>query len=528
MFIANVRPRSSRPGDNDTQIVRLSENRFVCDVVALFAGAVLPLAFAPFGLYPIAVLVLTGLFLSWLTASPRRAALRGWLFGLGAFGGGIYWVQISIHHFGMPSIVFSVATTFVLVAFMALYPALAAFLARRFAGTSAAVSCLLLFPAVWTLVEWLRGWLFTGFPWLNVGYSQIGSPLSGAAPVLGVYGVCWLTALSAGLCCLLFIAKIAKRAKRCLQTIAVLLGLWLGAGSLSFIGWTARSEQPFDVVLIQGNVPQQMKWHPDQRIPTLEKYLSLSIQHLDADVIVWPETAIPMFYREAEQFLGRLALLAQKYGTDFLIGVPFPDSDAEQYYNSMVRVGADISFYHKRHLVPFGEYLPLRDYLGPVADALGVRLSQFSAGETVQPPLLLAGHPAGISICFEDVFGEEVMDFLPEATLLVNASNDAWFGDSTAPHQHLEIARMRALEGGRYLLRSTNTGVSAIIDPKGRVSARSPQFEADALRETVYPYTGSTPYTVWGNWMILLMMLAKLCIAFLISRRAPAIALVSA
>lgn len=477
--------------------MRTSVANPLADILALSAGLILPFAFAPFGWFPLAVLAPALLFSVWVSASAGRALWRGWLFGVGMFGIGTSWIQISLHQFGVPLLAFSVSATVLFVAFLALYPGLLGYLAIRCAPPSAGLRLLLVWPALWTLMEWLRGWFLTGFPWLNLGYSQIDAPLAGLAPVLGVYGVSWTTAFSAGLACYL----VKSRSGHWPSYLVLALALWGGSALLGRVTWTQATGAPLRVALIQGNVEQLEKWQPAERYATLERYVSLSNPYLGADVIIWPETAIPMFYDEARPFLERLQRLAKRFQTQFVVGIPY--SDGGRDYNSVIGVGTKAGFYHKRHLVPFGEFIPFPSLLMPFLERVGLRVANFSSGEPIQPDFIAGGQAIGVSICYEDAFGEEVIDALPRAGLLVNVSNDAWFGDSIAPHQHLQIARMRALETGRFLLRSTNTGISAIISPQGKIVQRAPQFEPHALALQIYAHQGATPYTWIGNWGII-------------------------
>jgi apolipoprotein N-acyltransferase len=492
-----------KPGDRSTQ--------FLGDLAALLAGALLPLAFAPFQIFPLAIISPAILFRLWQGVSARRAFARGWLFGLGLFGVGISWVQVSIHQFGLPVLAFSVSATVLFVVILSLYPAAVGYLANRFFPGGERLRFLLALPALWTGIEWFRGWFLTGIPWLNLGYSQIDAPLAGLAPVLGVYGVSLAVAWSAGVLGYVFTI-------RRMYLIACLLPLWGGAWLLGQVPWTEPvAGEPLEVALIQGNVQQAIKWEPSQRQAMLEHYLSLTTPHWGKDLIIWPETAIPEFYSETSPYVQALKAQAKATGTDVLAGVPYLES-REVYYNSVTSLGQG-AFYHKRHLVPLGEFMPLEPVMGKLLDFLSIPMSSFTSGSHDQPLLRAAGQAIGVSICYEDVFGEEVIDALPEAGLLVNVSNDAWFGDSLAPHQHLEIARMRALETGRYLLRATNTGISAIIDEQGKVIARSPQFESHALTAKVNAYQGITPYARWGNHAIVLFLAILLALAYRLTTR---------
>jgi apolipoprotein N-acyltransferase len=298
--------------------------------------------------------------------------------------------------------------------------------------------------------------------------------------------------------------------------------LWLAAGLLALVEWSEPAGRPITASLVQGNVPQNLKWRPEQRGLTIDLYTRLSREHWKtSDVVVWPETALPAYYHQAEEFLRGLANDANGNGADLVLGLPVMEGqEYGRYYNSVVRVGETPQFYHKNHLVPFGEYIPLKSALGGLLDILQVPMADFSRGGAAQPLLDVAGHKTGVSICYEDAFGEEVIRGLPEAELLINVSNDAWFGDSLAPHQHLQMARLRAQETARPMLRATNNGVSALIDHRGRLLAVSPQFEVFVLKGEVQPRRGATPYVLTGNAPVLLWVLTGLVVTAILRRRA--------
>lgn len=475
-------------------------------VLSVLAGAVLPMAFAPVDFYPLAFISPAILFWLWLDSNPRRAFITGYLFGLGFFGTGVSWVVVSFYRFGGMGVLLSAIATLLFVLFLALFPAFLGWLSRRyFSRLNHSGYLLLLLPAGWVLFEWIRGWILTGFPWLHLGNSQTDSPLAGLVPVLGVYGISWALTFSAGA---LVWAWIASGRKRVIGFVSIIV-LWAAAGLLTFIEWSAKDGEALTASLVQGNVPQNLKWKPEQRRPTIDLYTRLSRDRWDRDIVIWPETALPAYYHQAETFLQGLAREAKiNGGATLVIGLPVVmESSTDQYYNSVVRIGAgdgdETQFYHKSHLVPFGEYIPLKSLLGGLLDLLRVPMANFSRGKIDQPLLTVAGRSIGVSICYEDVFGEEVIRGLPKASLLINVSNDAWFGDSLAPHQHLQMARMRSMETARPMLRATNNGVSAIIDHHGQVVATSPQFEVAVLDGKVQPRTGSTPYVVAGNWPVL-------------------------
>ena len=472
------------------------------DLMALVAGALATLAFSPFDAVFLAPLSLAVLFLLWLDVTPPRAAWRGWIFGLGLFGFGVSWVHESFQ-FSQVALPLAIVLTALLVVYLAVFPAVLGYLLVRFSTGSSWLRVVALFPAAWVISEWVRGWFLTGFTWVQLGYSQLGWPLAGLAPTLGVYGVSWAVAISAGL--LVMAIRSGRRPRmRYLGTLAALWGL---AWATSLITWSEVSGPSTPVALIQGNVPQHLKWLPEQRELTLSRYVSMTRRHWDAALVVWPETAVPAYYHQAADFLAELRREALAHGAELLVGLPVKEAEGSRYFNSVIALGERQDAYHKRHLVPFGEYIPLKGLLGPLLDLMRVPMSDFSAGSEKQPLLQAAGHKIGVSICYEDTFGEELIDGLPEATLLVNVSNDAWFGESIAPHQHLQMARMRALETGRYLLRATNTGISAIIGPAGALLVSAPQFEAHVLSGEVFPMRGSTPYVRFGNLPTVLLLL---------------------
>ena len=474
-------------------------------LLALSAGAATVLAFAPFGIATLAIIAPAALFMLWLSATPRQAFLEGWVYGLGLLGAGVSWMYISIEQFGNTGVLLAAAITVGFVLLVSLFYGAAGWLTALglMRGGGRRWTFPLFLPAIWVLVEWLRGWALTGFPWLALGYSQIDGPLRGYAPLLGVYGVSWAAVATSALLVML----LERRGRRRLVIPLLIAAFWIGGIPLNRIDWTAPAGRPLTVALVQGNVPQHLKWRPEQLVPTIQLYRQLTRKHWGSDLIVWPETAVPAFeYRVDEAFLRPLATEAKEQGTDLLVGIPLLDEETGRYFNAILKLGSGQDDYRKRHLVPFGEFMPLRPLLEPLLAWVEIPMSSFSAGEDARPLVRVAGYQAGVSICYEDAFPAEVNQALPDAAFLVNASNDAWFGDSLAPHQHMEIARMRALETGRFLLRSTNTGVSAIVDEKGRVTAASPIFERDVLSGTLTPMQGMTPFSRIGNWGIISLM----------------------
>lgn len=483
--------------------------------LCLLAGAALALAFAPYHAAFLSLLAPAVLAGAWLDASPRAAFIRGYLFGLGLFGAGVYWVYISINLFGGVNFLVAGLLTVLFVAFLALYPALAGWLSRRlFRQSAPALYLLAVIPGLWVLTEWLRGWLFTGFPWLNLGYSQIDTLLAGLAPLAGVYAVSLAAVLTACAITALAILPARGRAAAVLAVIAVWTGAWW-AGRQT---WTADKGRDISVAVVQGAVPQSIKWQPEMLLRSEALYRDLTMPYLDADLVVWPETAIPALYRQVQGYIDAMAEQARRHGAALVMGIPVQDPRSGRFYNALLALNGQREFYYKKHLVPFGEYIPFADTLGGLLEFLKIPMSDFSPGPDVRPLLHVSGMILGVSICYEDTFGEEVSEALPDAGVLVNVSNDAWFGDSAAPHQHLQMARMRALETGRYLLRATNTGVSALVDAHGNLVKASREFQPQVLTGRIPLRRGLTPYARWGNYPVITLALLMLIGAFVVQR----------
>lgn len=484
-------------------------------LIAFIAGAVTVFGFAPFDLYLLAILGPAVVLLLWLYSDARMAFRTGWSFGLGLFGIGVFWMHISIDQFGNVGTPLAIFITLAFITVMALYYALLGWLGKRISGSGGPILQLVVYVLLWVLLEWLRGWILTGFPWLALGYSQTGTPLQGYAPLLGVYGVSLLLMISAA-----SLVAVVSRFRRLLPALLVWSLVWGGGWLLTRADWTSPSGDALKVSIVQANVEQSIKWNPDARQPTIDLYLRLTRQEWGSDLVVWPETALPAWYHQLDEELFQgLELEAQRHSSDLLFGIAVWDDAGQRYYNSMSTLGSVRNSYYKRHLVPFGEFMPMRWLLQPLIDYLQIPMSNFSDGEAARPLLKVAGHWAGVSICYEDAFGEEIIQAMPDAEFLVNASNDAWFGDSLALPQHLQIARMRSIETGRYQLRATNTGISAFIGAKGELLSTSPSFEQYVLRGEIIPMAGMTPYAMVGNWGVVLLVGLPLVLLVLKRRR---------
>lgn len=489
-------------------------------LIAAVAGALTVAGFAPFSIYPLPFVALAVLFWLWSRQTTPRAGFRiGFAFGLAFFLCGVSWIYVSLHTFGAMPMPLAAFATFIFCAFLGLFPALAGYLFAK-STWPAGVKLLLLAPLLWTLIEWTRGWIFTGFPWLALGYSQIpDSPLAGYAPVVGVYGITLIMAVISGL-----LALIAVRATkkfdifRQVPVYAVIALVASGFG-LKQIDWTTPTGTSVTVSLLQGNVAQDMKWREDKLIATLNTYRDMTLAS-KSQLIVLPETALPLFLHQVPpEYLESLAAHARANGGDVLIGVPERLPSGE-YFNSALSFGSSgTQTYRKSHLVPFGEFIPLRPVLGWIVSVLAIPLQDFSRGSHDQQPLQVAGERVAVNICYEDVFGEEIIRQLPQATMLVNASNVAWFGRSIAPRQHLQISQARALETGRYMLRATNTGMTGVIDQRGKVVALAEEFAIATVTQSVPGYQGTTPFVRWGNYAMLLALAIMLAAAWALRKK---------
>jgi len=471
--------------------------------LAFAAGAASVIGFQP-GWFPVLLGAFALLVHLWI-ASGRSGFWLGFAYGLGLYGVGVSWVFISMNRFGGLPAPLAALATLGFCALLALFPALVGWAQARLPNPS---SRPLAIPALWVLVEWLRSWFLTGFPWLGLGYGALDTPLEGYAPVGGVLLVT-LTATGAAL----LLRQFAVGERRWLSA-ALFAAIGVVGAALQAVEWTKPKMTSVSVSLLQGNIEQSLKFDPARLGRILETYARLA-EESRARLIVLPETAIPRFLDSVPpQFIARLDAAARRNQGDLLLGVPVRSGSA--YYNSVLSLGVSPqAIYSKVHLVPFGEFVPpgFRWFV----DSMAIPLADFSRGARTQRPLAVAGERVAVNICYEDAYGDEIVDQLPEATLLVNVSNVAWFGDSLAPAQHLQIARMRALETGRMMLAATNTGITAAIGADGTVLARLPQFSAGKLDIEARGRTGATPYVVLVDGPAL--ALSSLLLFFFAARR---------
>lgn len=466
-------------------------------LVALLAGALTTLTFTPFEwwwLGPVAVaLVFYGLH----DLTPGQAALRGWSYGVGLFGTGTSWIYVSIHDYGYTGVPLAVFLTALFVVTLALFYGVVFGVYRRF--TSARWS-VITFAGVWVLGEALRTWAFSGFPWLLLGSAHVESPLAPWAPIGGVYLLSLIVALSGTL----LVALLQRR----LWALVPLVTMWC-LPLVMPIQWTSPQGDPKQVALLQGNLPQLSKWSPEGQRQAANTYAELTRdQDDDTDLIVWPETALPMFASQARPVLERVQATLPA-DTALLTGIVQRD-DQGDYYNAVIGMGNSQGNYRKEHLVPFGEYLPLEGLLRGIIAFFDLPMSSFTAGDSDQAPIQAASMRLGSAICYEIIYADLVAQRARNADVLLTVSNDTWFGNSIGPLQHLQMAQLRALENGRYVLRATSNGVTAIIDAQGHVTQRAPRFETASISGEVQPMQGLTLFTrtgSWPTWLLALLLL---------------------
>lgn len=499
----------------------LSDHAWLRTATLLIAGALQTLTFSPFHWWWLGPLSVALILLCCLALAPEKLFRAGWLVGLGLFGTGASWVYISISEHGNTSIPLAFLLTVIFVAGLALFHGLAFWAWGKLAKVSM-VRRLLLFPAIWVLGDWVRSWLLTGFPWLYLGTAHVDGPLGGFAPLIGVYGVTfWVTVTGGAAVACWWLAKNTRYASAAVVAALALLP-WVTGPAVSLAQWTTLDEEPTTFASMQGDIPQQIKWDPDFLRDQIVTYLTLTEDHWDTDLILWPETAIPIPQDQAGKIIDHIGEELGENST-LITGIPwygFSDRIEDfTFHNSIMAIGNGGGIYHKQKLVPFGEYVPLQQWLRGLIGFFDLPMSSFSRGPANQSPLDANGTRVMPFICYEVAYPDFVATNARNSDLLLTISNDGWFGDSIGPLQHLQIARMRALETGRYMLRGTNNGVTAIIDEKGQITETIPQFERAVMTGEVFAAKGNTPFMQSGSWPIL--TLAAILIVFVRERVIP-------
>ncbi|HBC57905.1 MAG TPA: apolipoprotein N-acyltransferase [Gammaproteobacteria bacterium] len=476
--------------------------------LSFLAGISLTLAFAPFDYWPLALLSIGILFKITSQGSARQVFWFGILFGLGYFGLGVSWVFVSMHRFGQLGTPMAFFMTALLVCYLSIYPALACYLTNRWFGQGASWMGAIAFASIWTLSEYLRGTLLTGFPWLVLAHASVDTLLAGWAPLLGELGMSWLWVLTAALLALWQWTSITWR------VLLVGMGLiWALGIPLNSVHWTEPKGEARTISLVQGNIPQNIKWIPTYRQQIIDQFLTLSEPHTGQHIILWPEAALPILYHEAEEMIQDYAANMQVQGTTWVFGILVYDAESDTYYNS-IHVPTTKQFYYKRKLVPFGETIPFAGLLGPIIDLFNLPYSALQPVTNKSALVEMGDNQLLGSICYEIAFGRLMKYQAAKANYILNVSNDTWFGDSIGPHQHLQIARYRALELGKELARGTNNGITAVVDVRGNIRERAEQFQSLVLNTFIQPYEGGTPYSRWGDWPAFFIVLTglSLCI----------------
>lgn len=478
------------------------------------SGAVFPLALAPFSFWPMAIVSASVLFWALVEQTPKQAFIKAAVFGFGVFFAGVSWVYVSIHDHGYiaaPAALFGTVLFCLFLAFLFAAPfTLSAFIPQT------ALSQILGLAAIWVLSEWMRGWIFTGFPWLYAGYSHTDTWLNGWAPLGGVLWLSFVSALISGLAAQLLIKKSFSRS---LSMVSVVILVLIAAGyALQKVEWTEATEQPLSVVLVQPNIEQEDRWSIAEQGGILDQLRQQTEPHWGADLIIWPEGAIPALPRQVMDYLIEVDNLARVNQTALFTGIPTQDARNRRYYNSMLALGDSRGQYDKTRLVPFGEYVPLENFLRGLNRFFDLPMSSFSLGSADQGLLTAKGQSIATAICYEIAYPNLVAKSAADASMILTVSNDAWFGHSIAPQQHMQMARMRALENGKPMLRGTNNGITALVDYRGGIYQQLDQFSAGELSGSIQPRTGQTLFSRWGSWPIVIASLI-ICAGLVLSRR---------
>ena len=486
---------------------------FFCDrLIFLLLGALLPFVFAPTNIFFLAPILLAAVFYFSCNLDIKRLVINWFLFGFGFFAVGISWVYISIYRFGGSNFFVASFLTILLVVLYAAFFALQAYISFKCYAHNNFIKQVLVLPAVWVLFEWIRGWFFTGFPWLFLSYSQTGSFLKGYAPIIGVYGVSFLVAMSAGLICAFFLYK--KSIK--IISIILLVLIWAFGFCLTKVSWTYARGNQLTIAVIQGNVDQKIKWSTDEITNILDTYQNLTQKYFDKNLIVWPEAAVTLPIPYSNDYLQQIATKAKMHNSSLIVGVPV-ETKGGDFYNAAIGLGNAQGVYYKRHLLPFGDYVPFANLLRGIINFFNLPMSEFKFGNKNQALIQVNHMPIATYICYEVAFASLVRSDLPKAELLLTLSDDSWFGDSLALWQHLQIGQMRALETGRYMIFSTNGGITAIIAPNGNIVKIAPKLTQTVLSGTVQAMVGATPWVRIGT-MPVIIFIFLLLIGCIISR----------
>jgi len=482
-------------------------------ILCFLAGGLMVLAFEPINWSLIGFIAPAVLLFCWLRATPAQAFWRGTLFGLGLFGFGTSWIYISIHTFGNAPPFLAGTITAIFTVYCALFFAtqglVFALIGRR---KKDYVKCLLLFPFTWVIWEWLRSLLFTGFPWLILGYSQTSTILNGYAPILSVYGISLIMTLISGAVMLMLLENNFKLK---ITSAAVIVFAIAIAVPLHYVRWTHVESKPITIAMVQGNVPQSLKWTSSEAVKTIRKYAT-AVPDWRYDLIIWPEGSIPVLTTNAKSILTQLNEVANLHKTAIIFGIPAASQDLTKFFNAIMVVGKGQGIYYKRHLVPFGEYTPLGSIFGKIMDYFQVPMSNLSPGPKKQPHLTAQNLNIAPFICYEVAYPHMVIPNSRNSQLLITINDDSWFGNSLASSQQLQMAQMRSIETQRYMLYNSNTGITAIINPKGQIVKQAPENQFYVLTGVVYPVVGNTPIMTYGFYPLIILLVIGLILGIVL------------
>jgi apolipoprotein N-acyltransferase len=482
---------------------------------SFIAGALLVLGFSPFNLW-IMGFVSAALFLNlYHNRSAKHASLIGFCFGLGLFGCGASWIFVSIDTYGNTNAFVATLITGLFIVILALFPALQAGLAKRFFKVPFCIEALVVFPSLWTAAELIRGSLFTGFPWLLLGYTQTFTFLSGYAKCFSVFGLSWIVAFLSGLILLLIHLMQQKKLATALVTALMIMLTLIGGAILHHQKFVKAVPGPeLKVALVQGDIPQIIKWSPQALQQITLIYSKLTGPVLNTPLIVWPENAIPDFPENIMPFINAIDNTTASLKSAIVFGLPIDNPVNHQYYNGALALGDADGMYLKQHLVPFGEYVPLG--LQSFYNFMNIPMSNFTAGPSSVIPMQIHGLPVSIFICYESAYPMELRE-AAHSDYIITLSDDSWFGHSLGPYQHQQIDAMRAIETGRPILRATNSGVTSMIDSQGHILVAAPLFIPTVLMGAITPVTGMTPWLEWGIWPVIIFIVTLLIAAWMLS-----------
>lgn len=490
------------------------------DLAAVLLGMTLTFAFAPYEVFPLAVLVPAGLLGIWLTLSPKQAFITGFLFGLGLFGAGAYWVYISVNQFGGVVAPLAFLITAGMMCILALYPGATGYVLNRYFPINSTAKIVFAFPALWLISEWLRSFLLSGFTWFLLGYSQTNSPLKGYAPIFSVYGISLALVLTSALIVSSAIKYRQQAYRSAYIHLLIIVTIWVGGGLCALIPWTKPTGEPVAVSLVQGAIPQDIKWSPESIQVSLDRYEALTKPLWGKHrLIIWPESAIPLPLPDAAYYIQKIDDQANASHDHLILGIPIQSEMRNGYYNGIVTLGGRYQAYLKRHLVPFGEYIPFSPWLYRLLNYMNIPVSDLLPGNRQQGLLSIGDLKILPAVCYEITFPLLMQTNDKSINLLLTLTNDAWFGKSNAQAQHLQMAAMRALEFKRPALVVSNDGITAIINADGQIESQAPPYQPYVLNGTVQPSQGITPWMVNGIDPMLFIMMCFLFIAIQSKRR---------